>query len=473
VLAAAAALMSVAVTVGALGVDDAAGAAGAAPVVVGRGALAQPLLLALTADSSAALAHAGPQPSGPRRSMVDPPQARTAALAEPAAAGTSTGPVGALVGGVVSGVFADLSSGFGQSASALLRQLAAVFVAASTVQLSGAGIDRLVSVTMPIAALVAAVLVIASAASTAWRQDGSPLATSVLGLARAGLICTVLVGVVQVCLRASDDVSSWIVARSFGSDQALAARLGGALDSLGVVGPALMVLVAAIAIVLVLLLWAEMLLRHVAIVLLVATSPVAAAGLVATATASWWPKARSALVQLIVLKPVVVLCLAIGFGEFGAADDLNSVISALITLAAAAFAWPMLARFMTFTTVGAGSGLVASLTASIAGLAASELRAGTRQGAGDQPGSGYALAVERDNDLRLAFRDAAAPAEAAVGGSMVTASLAAARAVGSVASHVGSGVDAMAAHADLAPATSAGVGEHLVPRGEAMPEGPW
>jgi hypothetical protein len=470
VLAAAAALMSVAVTVGALG---ALGAVGAAPGVVGRGALARPLLLALTADSSTALTQPGPQASDPSRSMVDPPQARTAALAEPAAAGTSTGPVGALVGGVASGVFADLSNGFGQSASALLRQLAGVFVAASTVELSGAGIDRLVSVTVPIAALVAAVLVIASAASTAWRQDGSPLATSVLGLARAGLICTVLVGVVQVCLRASDDVSSWIVARSFGSDQALAARLGGALDALGVVGPALMVLVAAIAIVLVLLLWAEMLLRHVAIVLLVATSPVAAAGLVATATASWWPKARSALVQLIVLKPVVVLCLAIGFGEFGAADDLNSVISALITLAAAAFAWPMLARFMTFTSVGAGSGLVASLTASIAGLAAGELRAGTLPGAGDQPGSGYALAVERDNDLRLAFQGGAAPAEAAVGGSMVTASLAAARAVGSVASHVGSGVDAMAAHADLAPATSAGVGEHLVPRGEAMPEGPW
>ena len=149
--------------------------------------------------------------------------------------------------------------------------------------------------------------------------------------------------------------------------------------------------------------------------------------------------------QLIVLKPVVVLCLAIGFGEFGDAGDLNSAIASLITLAAAAFAWPLLARFMTFTSVGAGSGLVAAVTASAAAMGAGELR-GARSGAGGRAGSGYALAVEAENDIEVGGRVWAAPAESALGGggSAVAAALAAGQVAGSVAGHARAGVEAMA-----------------------------
>jgi hypothetical protein len=307
------------------------------------------------------------------------PRPRIAAAGLLATSITATGsvaPVTGVVGGLVAGLFADMASGFGQAATNLLHQLASVFTTSSTIRLSSTGMDSLVSITVPIAALVAAVLVIGSAASTAWRQDGSPLATSLVGLVRAGLVCVALVAVVQVCLRASDEVSAWIVTRSFGSDQGLRDRLGGALSAMSVVSPALVLLVAGIAIVLALLLWAEMLLRHVAVVLLVATAPIAAAGLVCSATNAWWPKARSALVQLIVLKPVIILCLAIGFGEFGASQDVNAVIAALVTLAAAVFAWPMLARFMTFTTAGGASGLTATVGGALAGLSAGELRRG-------------------------------------------------------------------------------------------------
>ena len=374
-------------------------------------------------------------------------------LAHPSTA--TAGPVGGAVGGLVAnGVassVAGLAAGFAQSAAAMLHQLAAVFVSSSTISLSGAGVDTLLAVTTPVAAVVATLLVIGSAASTAWRQDGTALATALLGLVRAGLVLVMLVAVVQVALRASDEVSAWIVSRCFGSDQALADRLGGALDAVDTINPVLVLLVSAVAIALVMVLWAEMLLRHVAVVLLVATAPVAAAGLVCSATATWWPKARSGLIQLIVLKPVVVVCLAVGFDEFGGAHNLEAVMAALVTLAAAVLAWPILARFMTFTTAGAGSGLAGALAGGMGGLGLSRLGAGwtgagAQAGAGAKPGPGFAVAAERENDSALAQLRHAPVEGAAV---MAGAGLAAARAGAALARGVGTGLDAMAVHGDL------------------------
>ena len=378
--------------------------------------------------------------------------------------GVSTSPAGAVpgvVGGLVGNTLGALAAGFGQSASDLLHQLAAVFITSSTIGLSGAGVDSLVSITTPIAALVAALLVIASAGSTAWKHDGSPLATSLVGLARAGLICVALVAVVQVCLRASDELSAWIVTRSFGSNQGLTDRLGGALTAMDTISPPLVLLVAGLAIVLVMALWAEMVLRHLAVVLLVATAPIAAAGLVCTATAAWWPRARSALIQLIVLKPVIILCLAVGFGEFGAARDFNAVMAALITLAAAVFAWPMLAKFMTFTTAGAGAGLVAALGGSLGAVAVGRLAPRPGSGPGEAPGPAYAVAAERQSDSMMGSRRAtAAPGGA---GGVGAATFVAAQAGGAFAGHVRAGIDAMAEHCDLGPDPSGGFMQGLAP----------
>ena len=105
------------------------------------------------------------------------------------------GAVGGVAGGLAVGALGEMARNFGQAAVGLLHELAGVFISTSTVDLSRSGIDGLVAITLPIASLLAALLVIVSAASTAWKQDGSPLATSLLGLARAALIAGALLAV--------------------------------------------------------------------------------------------------------------------------------------------------------------------------------------------------------------------------------------------------------------------------------------
>ena len=379
----------------------------------------------------------------------------------------------------VSGLFSDLAATVAQAASGLLGELAQVFVRSSTVDLGAAGLGALTKTTLWVGAVLAAVLTVVSMATTAWQRDGSAVATSATGLCRLAFIAASLVTVTQVGLRAADQLSSTIVVRSFGSDRQLGRRLASALTVGSALNPALVLIVSSLAIVTALLLWAEMLLRHVAIVVLVATAPIAAAGLTLHSTGSWWPRLRTALIQLIVLKPLVVFCLAVGFGLAGSAGDLNGVIAALITLALAVFAWPILARFMTFTSVGAGSGLASAVLGGAAGVALGggrALVAGARPNPGAVAGAGYPREVERQNAGLLSARSgefggngvllgdavparpgsAPPPPGLAAGGPAAVAAVAVAQGARSAARHVVGAVDAMAAHAGLPAGPPAG-----------------
>jgi len=205
--------------------------------------------------------------------------------------------------------------------------------------------------------------------------------------------------VVQTALYASDEITEWIIATSLGGNDQLEERLG-ALISVSAVGgsPALLLIFGLLAVVIAFVLWVEILFRNVAIVILVAMAPIAAAGTVLESTSGWWTKARSALIQLILLKPVIALCFAIGFSTFGAASDLIGVIAGFVTLGLAAFAWPLLARFMTFTEGGHGHSAVTGLLGATAGAMAGRRLGAPASGPSATQGSNYTLALERQND---------------------------------------------------------------------------
>jgi hypothetical protein len=109
------------------------------------------------------------------------------------------------------------------------------------------------------------------------------------------------------------------------------------------------------------------------VALLVALSPVAAAGQVGTVAQLWWRKVVRAGLQLIALKPAVALILALGLSLPGTSGQVEKLLSGMVVLLLAACAWPAMARVSAVMEVHVGGGFLAgirtSLSARVAGQA--------------------------------------------------------------------------------------------------------
>ena len=221
------------------------------------------------------------------------------------------------------------------------------------------------------------------------------------GTARAVLAWLLTGTVATAALAASDQVARFIVTAEFGSQAGFARKLGAVVDWSGVGTPALQVATAGalllvfglIGILLIVVLWFELLLRNAAIAILVATSPIAAAGQVSDATKAWWSRTVAATVQLMILKPVIALVFAVGFGMAGDSAGVTGILQGLLVLGLAAFAWPVIARFFTFATIQAADSGLGALLGLAAGTIASRGGGGTAGVPPDQLG--------RDTEARV------------------------------------------------------------------------
>ena len=266
---------------------------------------------------------------------------------------------------------------FASAAAELLKAFGQAFAALPTVNLETAGISSTYGISLAIAAVVAALLVFTGVIRTAWTHDGSGIAQAVTGVGKAILAWMVTAAVATAALEASDQITRLVVDESFGSQQALADRLGTIVNWAEVTGEpgqvllsgSLLLIFALIGIALVIVLWFELLLRNAAIAVLVATSPIAAAGQASEATKAWWARTGSATGQLIILKPVIALVFAVGFGMAGTSSGVTSLLAGLLILALAVFSWPVIARFFTFGSVQASSAGLATVLGFLAGQA--------------------------------------------------------------------------------------------------------
>lgn len=287
----------------------------------------------------------------------------------------------------------------GKSVVWLLEEFAKVFNDSSTIDLSKTGIGKPKGLMTVLSLLIATFLLLLQFGKVAISQRGEPAATAVTGLAKWGIISSVYVIATQTALTWSDAVSTWIINYGFHSggsgagdatramQQQLGTLFGGLITGGGgaaTVGTALItgegVAAAAVGVIIVVgivcilaiaALWIEVLLRQAGIMILVATMPVVLAGQMSDATQEWWPKARNALIALILMKPMIVLCFAIGFGAMSEGDGVQNMFVGLVIFVLACFAWPVLAKFMTFSTVGGGSAIASGLMSSIGSSAAS------------------------------------------------------------------------------------------------------
>jgi hypothetical protein len=346
---------------------------------------------------------------------------------------------GSVVSDVTASAWDAVCLSFAKAAGMMLHAFAQAFVNFPDINLQSGGVRGVYSISLGLSAVVAAVLMLLQTARTAATHEGAHLAQALLGLGKAVVAFLATLTVAGAGLFASDDLSRWIINGAFGSPQQLQDKLTGVFNQIPTETGSLVLVLAVVGIVLVTVLWFELLMRNAALVVIVSTSPVAATGQMSDATRAWWTKSVTAAIQLLAVKPAIALVFAIGFSlttTDSANQDLGTLLTGMLVLLLAVLAWPLIARFFTFTTthVGGGAGL-----AGVIGFAAGRL-----SGAGGGPPSGVApeqfgQAAEARTMGAVASRGGAgagAGATSGATGSSATGAAASAGAAGAVAAPI-------------------------------------
>ena len=272
--------------------------------------------------------------------------------------------VGGVIGGVASSAWESVCQSFADAAVTMLKGFAAAFAVFPNVDLTSDGVRSVYGVSLGIAGVVATLLLFLQIARTVITHDGNALAQGFVGIGKAVLAFMLTLTVASTGLVAADALTVFIINQTFGNTEGLTTKLTTLFEFSNTNSPALVLLLAVIGILLVGVLWFELLLRNAAVAVLIASSPISAAGMASEATKGWWSMLVSATTRLIILKPVIALVFAVGFGITGnETKDIGALLAGMLILLLAALAWPAIARFFTFTQAhsGGASGLAAVL----------------------------------------------------------------------------------------------------------------
>ena len=306
-----------------------------------------------------------------------------------------TGCVGDVVGSAVSSVWDNICQSFGNAATSMLQSFGNAFASPNTdaVNLGSDGVHSVYTISLAIAGTVAALLLLFQVLRTVWTHEGSALAQGLTGVGKAALAFLLTIGVTTAGVQAADYISEYIVKQGFGTDAGLGQKLGalfaGDLSS----APTLLMLMALLGIIITVVLWFELLMRAAAITILVATSPIAAAGQVNDSTKSWWSKLVSTTTQLIILKPIIALVFMLGFQVSTQSTGIQETLAGLLILLLAVFAWPSVARFFAFASIAVGGAAgLGGLLGFASGRAAA--MAGSSSGGGGGSTADFSQAAE-------------------------------------------------------------------------------
>ncbi|ATL88788.1 hypothetical protein SMALA_8642 (plasmid) [Streptomyces malaysiensis subsp. malaysiensis] len=372
---------------------------------------------------------------------------------------------------LASAAFDAVAGKFGDAAVKILNDLTSMFLKVSTIRLQDTGILDVYSITWALSSLVALLLLIWQFGRAGISGEGSSVAQGVTGLAKWMVICAASLAVTQAALGAADEISNWII-DIYGKGDGQAAfkeRMNAAFAFGGLQNTALILLMGILAALLSLILWFEMILRQVAIQILVASLPIAAAGGIMRSTQEWLPKARNAVIALILVKPIIVLIFVIGFTTTGEAKTLRDVVVGIVTIATGAVAWPALAKFFTFTSVGSGGGMASGLLSAAGGTAGSMFGYGGGMPSGPGAAGGgrnYTQAMQSETDSTVAQSRAGGGGRGGRFAGMGKLGAAAMALQGAKAGKevLEGGMGAMAAHADLDSGKDMGGQINIPPR---------
>ncbi|WP_189168036.1 hypothetical protein [Pilimelia anulata] len=264
--------------------------------------------------------------------------------------------VGGAVGSAASAGWDAVAQSSANGAVKMLEFFAKSFSGFPTVDFGNEGVRSVYAMCLGIAAVIAVLTMLVQTARTAFTGDGNPVSQAFVGLGKALIAFMTTLAVASAAVVASDEVTDAIVRIGFGDSAGLRDKLTKVFAFRPDITGTLLLVLGVLGILLVLALWVELLLRNAALTLLIAVSPIAAVGQMSDTTKGWWAKTVSAAIQLTILKPVIAVAFVIGLKLFGQADALGSLLTGMTTLTLAVAAWWLIARFMPFTSVTAGSG---------------------------------------------------------------------------------------------------------------------
>ncbi|WP_432138600.1 hypothetical protein [Streptomyces sp. bgisy154] len=321
----------------------------------------------------------------------------------------------------------EAAASLGHSVVWLLNEFAKAFNEVSTINLAKTGIGQVLSITTGLSVIVAAFLMLLQFGKLAVSQRGGPLVTAITGLAKWAVILSVYIFATQVALNWSDTLSTALINKTFtaggttsgDASQAMEKQLGllfsGLVGTGGTAGAGaalitgsgiastavgFVIVISILCILAIGALWIEMLVRQAGIMILVTLMPLALAGQMSDGTKEWWPKARNALITLILMKPTIVIVFSIGFSAMSSGQGVRNVIVGLIIFIVASTSWPVLAKFVVVTSNGDGtsaaSGMISSIGSSVSGMFGGNQP--SLSGAGTVGGGGsYTRALEGEN----------------------------------------------------------------------------
>ncbi|WP_052270153.1 hypothetical protein [Streptomyces sp. MUSC 125] len=309
----------------------------------------------------------------------------------------------------------------------LLQQFADLFAKTSVINLDSTGISQPMGIATALSIVLAVFLLLLQFGKVSISHQGAPAATAISGLAKWAVISSAYWTVTTTALQVADSLSNWIISYSFAGGSkiqgqpadAMKAQFGkmfgglifggggsstaaGALitgDGMAASAVGVVIVIGIICILAIGALWVEMLLRQAGIMILVATMPITLVGQMSDATKDWWPKARDALLALILMKPMITFCFAIGFFAIEQGSGVQNMLVGLVIFLMACFCWPAIAKFMTFSSLGAGAAMAGGLISSLGSSAASTSGYRPQPGGAGAVGGGpaYTRALERDN----------------------------------------------------------------------------
>ena len=358
---------------------------------------------------------------------------------------------------IVSSAWDSICQSFANAATSLLTGFANDFVNIPDVDVASPGIKSVYSISLGIAVFVSALLLFYQVIRTAVTRDGAPLAHGLVGIGKSALASAVTLTVTGTALVASDGISRYIVDNSFGSTAAFSKKISTLVSWNPSLSGSLLLIFAIIAILLIAVLWVEMLFRNAAVAILVATSPIGAAGMISEATQSWWTRFATSTLQLIILKPIVALVFALGFSMAGDSQDIETTLSGMLVLLLGAIAWPAVARFFSFASVQAGGGMGLGAALGFAGGRLSAASSGGPSGASPDQFGQEAAGRTMANFASRSGAGQGAGAAAGGGGSAASAGGAAAGGAAAAAGPIGLAVAGVAMAQKAANAMSSGM----------------
>ena len=222
---------------------------------------------------------------------------------------------------------------------------------------------------LPIAVAVAVSGMLIAGGRMALTRKANPLLDVSTGLVVIAATSAVGVLLPSLLVRAGDAWSTWVLQASTGGQ--FASRLTSML-TLSDASPAVIVVLGIVAIIITAIQAVLMLFRQGALVILAGLLPLAAAGMMAPGTRTWFRRVTGWMLALIFYKPAAAAVYATAFSMIGAGKNGSTILVGFAMVFLSLLALPVLIRLFSWTTgqvadsAGGGGFLQTALSGAVA-----------------------------------------------------------------------------------------------------------